>query len=332
MKFFNPQEDVLDIQLTQFGKRLLAQGKMQPVYYAFFDDDILYDGAAGGITESQNGAEERIKTKTPRLHTQYVFRGIEANLRDSDFNNTAGMNIQIKTQNLSEKEYALGVPLGNCALSGNYAPAWDVQYLFGELDTSENYITGAGGRNLNIPQLNSTIAFETYVTQYNAQGNLIENPLADKQTFPNDGDWDPLLGDLEENLEFDDGGTIQIKDDGLILSILEKNTDFLTENFDIEVFVEETQNSKTVLKQLYFSGELGTDDPDTVEYYFDIMTDEQVPNTILCQLPEKHEFSKKQNALSDKIIVCDDTQQDATGDTSPKDIYDIDPEDPGDVC
>ena len=43
MSFFNKKEDVIDLQLTQYGKYLLSQGKLKPVYYAFFDDDILYD-------------------------------------------------------------------------------------------------------------------------------------------------------------------------------------------------------------------------------------------------------------------------------------------------
>ena len=41
MTFFNRKEDVLDIQMTQYGKYLLSKGVFRPVYYAFFDDDIL---------------------------------------------------------------------------------------------------------------------------------------------------------------------------------------------------------------------------------------------------------------------------------------------------
>ena len=43
MTFFNKKEEVIDIQLTQYGKYLLSIGKLEPVYYAFFDDNILYD-------------------------------------------------------------------------------------------------------------------------------------------------------------------------------------------------------------------------------------------------------------------------------------------------
>ena len=43
MKFLNKQEQVIDLQLTQYGKYLLSTGKFKPVFYAFFDDGILYD-------------------------------------------------------------------------------------------------------------------------------------------------------------------------------------------------------------------------------------------------------------------------------------------------
>ena len=44
MTFFNQKEEVLQIELTQYGKYLLSRGKWKPAYYAFFDDDVIYDG------------------------------------------------------------------------------------------------------------------------------------------------------------------------------------------------------------------------------------------------------------------------------------------------
>ena len=44
MSFFDSKEEVIKIELTQFGKYLLSKGKFAPKYYAFFDDDIVYDG------------------------------------------------------------------------------------------------------------------------------------------------------------------------------------------------------------------------------------------------------------------------------------------------
>ena len=43
MAFLDRKEQVMDTQLTQYGKRLLAKGKFKPAYYAFYDDDIIYD-------------------------------------------------------------------------------------------------------------------------------------------------------------------------------------------------------------------------------------------------------------------------------------------------
>ena len=42
MDFFDKKEDVLDFQLTEYGKYLLQNGVLEPAYYAFFDDDILF--------------------------------------------------------------------------------------------------------------------------------------------------------------------------------------------------------------------------------------------------------------------------------------------------
>ena len=65
-KFINRQEEVLQIQMTPYGKSLFSQGKFDPVYYTYYDDDILYDGAYAGLSESQNNIVDRIKT-TERL-------------------------------------------------------------------------------------------------------------------------------------------------------------------------------------------------------------------------------------------------------------------------
>ena len=54
MKFFDSKEEVLDIQLTQYGRHRLSLGRWDPVYYSFFDDNILYDGGYGGVTEAKN--------------------------------------------------------------------------------------------------------------------------------------------------------------------------------------------------------------------------------------------------------------------------------------
>ena len=81
-EFFDKKEDVMDIQLTQYGKHLLSMGKFKPVYYAFYDQDVVYDGRYGPGRETQNEAQHRIKNLTSHTKAQYVFRGIETSVNE----------------------------------------------------------------------------------------------------------------------------------------------------------------------------------------------------------------------------------------------------------
>ena len=76
MSFFNKKEEVMDIQLTRYGKRKLAQGKFQPKYYQFFDDDIIYNSEYAGFTEKQNDSEKRIFEDSPRLKKNVTSTGL----------------------------------------------------------------------------------------------------------------------------------------------------------------------------------------------------------------------------------------------------------------
>tara|TARA_R110000824_G_scaffold145179_1_gene313396 strand:- start:5360 stop:6670 length:1311 start_codon:yes stop_codon:yes gene_type:complete len=76
VEFFNRKEEVLDLKLSKHGERLLRDGKLDPVYYAFYDDDVIYDVRYASATsslsqrglqmEEQSEITERI-FETPRL-------------------------------------------------------------------------------------------------------------------------------------------------------------------------------------------------------------------------------------------------------------------------
>ena len=157
MAFFNPKEEVIDIELTQYGKNLLTRGKFKPAFYAFFDNDIIYDSTYAGFTEIQNETEKRIQSQTPRAHTQYVFSGVEENITkltpsESDKTETFGFEA-FALDPIVENEYALGVSLGNSSLNSNYAPSWNVEFLYGKIDDYRNHITGSTITAQPIPQL-----------------------------------------------------------------------------------------------------------------------------------------------------------------------------------
>ncbi len=81
MTFFNKKQEVIDLELTPFGEQLLSEGSFEPVYYAFFDDDVLYDaGGAANAGEVQNEIEARIQDNTPSRKAQYIYKGVETNV------------------------------------------------------------------------------------------------------------------------------------------------------------------------------------------------------------------------------------------------------------
>ena len=94
-KFINKKEQVFDIKLTSYGNYLLSIGKFKPVYYEFFDDNVLYDGryamytgsnapeksdAGVVLRENQNLVHKRIKEETQYLETLVLFEEVENNI------------------------------------------------------------------------------------------------------------------------------------------------------------------------------------------------------------------------------------------------------------
>ena len=77
MEFFNKKEEVIDLQLTQYGKFLLSMGKLKPVYYAFHDENIVYDSNYAGFSETQNETHPRIQEETPNTKIIHNFHSIE---------------------------------------------------------------------------------------------------------------------------------------------------------------------------------------------------------------------------------------------------------------
>lgn len=83
MKFFDPKEDVIDLKLTQYGKHLLSKGRLSPKYYAFFDDDIIYDikWVTGSLSENQSDVQIRIQDNTARPRVQTCYYGVEDEIK-----------------------------------------------------------------------------------------------------------------------------------------------------------------------------------------------------------------------------------------------------------
>lgn len=291
MSFFNKKEEVIEIELTSYGKSLLAKGKLRPTHYAFHDDDIIYDAQYGASEESS--ADQRIREETPRSRPQYNFSSVENTLasREEIVPTTSGeiiKEILIQEQNRRNSH----PPIGTSANSSVYHPAWKSYLLQGELDSSLPYIE-MGDSTINIPQLEVKQRDFTY--------------KAIKDTDNNSS----LYGYV-----FPDGSSVTLKEDEnneFLLFLQESNASSDSKNFSIEIYEVEEQSGNEFLTPLGFGkrpqrdmivdgfmmdndrqGESETDpseDPTLSEYYFEIEVDEEIDPTILTKAMQSGRFA-----------------------------------------
>ena len=73
----NKKEQVYDLKLTSYGHYLLSNGTFKPMYYGFYDDNIIYDGSYVNRIEDQNDIHKRIKEETQYLESLVLFEEVE---------------------------------------------------------------------------------------------------------------------------------------------------------------------------------------------------------------------------------------------------------------
>lgn len=255
MSFFDRKEEVVFIELTDYGKKKLSEGEFQPHSYEFYDDDIIYDYEYAGVTESQKESGDRIKT-SPRLKNTFDL---------SDYR-----------------------PLGNSDLNSQNIPAWEINFLSGELTSSVPNLSGSHGI-LNIPQLNTEIKFKTRVRQ-----GLYDSTAGGYKPEGHDyeGEFDAVFGQNFVSKTFPDGTYIEVDGEFSMLEIGELNSIFENDNFEIEVFLEEekenTGEADPVIarKQLFFAEEGTEPTNENVEYYLDVLVDDEIDDRIYCDVFE----------------------------------------------
>ena len=290
MAFFNKKEDVLDIELTQFGKYRLSQGDLNPVYYAFFDDDIIYDAEYGGVTwesgSKQNSIEPRIK-EVPRNRTQHVYTGIETQVaRNNRLIRTGEIVSDGQTVFVGKKDPGLKIfepvsdinfssyaPLGTSALTSDKFPAWSITLYSGELDgTAIQLTSSATALGMKIPQLEATLEYKTLISSPDIDSALLGSSAGAGcgdgiQTTAANMNVNSDLNDLMEELfqqdyqhvgdtsevydEFEDDSYISVRGESLLLKVEEINAPYTNDNFDIEVF--ELTSSTDIAGNVYGS-------------------------------------------------------------------------------
>jgi len=300
MKFFNPQEDVLDIQLTQEGKRSLAKGKFKPSYYAFFDTDVLYDDTYAGTSEAQNDTQPRILDNTPRLKAQYLHGGVEADFKKLKLQRLQDKKIDNQSTDRAFQRMPVGTSTGN-----EYLPAWKIAFGEGEIKSAVLHHSASWGISF-VPQLSSSLEIHTRVefdeslaVDTSPQEASTMNLTPGRPLYDPDGNKGVLSTEADPDV-YPDGSYLITEQSSILLDVAELNNDFVDENFEIEIFEIITQTTggsetKEVLRPLKFissegygyknekeiSEEVKLPDNGHVQHYVDLFADGELDTDAL---------------------------------------------------
>jgi hypothetical protein len=310
MLFSNKKEEVIDLKLTMHGRRLLSQGLLKPVYYSFHDDNILYDAARvsgsstdvyeglAGSVEIQSNIQKRISEETPYLKTQHNFSGREVRPEDP--------------RQLAEREqsYVLGPTLGTVDIGAFKSPAWEVAFLHNSSSAQTTAFENASKHQLvNIPQVETEIMYETAVGYTTAPRDL-------PRAFEDDPE---LAGSAHMDATY-----VAVDPDYILLNVEEKNSVYMPDNYDIEVYesgsngwnkLDFAKRQETIVDGFIVNPRKQkaiTPDPSYVEYFFDVLVDEEIPENLICRGVQKLKVS---NILIDTDVECPDL--DGTFDINP---------------
>ena len=220
MEFFNRKEEVIDIKMTQYGKKRYSEGKFNPKFYSFSDEDVIYDFSYSGTTEPEHSASIRIKDSL-RMKIPSSFVGIDSTIEN-----------MLKEQQDLEKYYSRVKTITNSSPNSIHAPSWSVKSYCGKIDTHTRQKNIPGREAVNIPQLT--------LENLNFKLIKVQNPTPEQIFF---------------GLEQEDGSycTITSEEGEFLFSFAEENTPSIEEKFDIQVFEISTDvNGNETLQELKF--------------------------------------------------------------------------------
>jgi hypothetical protein len=291
MTFFNKKEDVIKLELTPHGRKLLSEGKMKPIYYAFLDDDVLYDGSNGNLTENSTDIKDRILSNTVYLKPPTNYKGVDSSKSDSD--------------NKLEQMTFLQQKIGSSKTEELKSSGWNITALLGEITSSVNTLSGSNISEQPIPQLE----FELNYTMSVGNANSLEisnQGLAFDRQFP---------VSIKQ-----DGSFVDIKEEQILLNIFEKNGFYHKDSYEIEVYMFEQDEVEINKKLKFYEQEMiiknnmlleEDDQPssteeitsDFVEYYMNIQTDKEIPEEDICEGLNR---LKKKDIFLDIEVQCPD--------------------------
>ena len=331
-KFLNKKESVFDFKLTSYGRHMLSNGDLKPTYYAFFDDNVIYDGSYVNISESQNNINNRIKNETQYLEGQILFQDVETlptsqrvysegEYKSDTEENTRKVKFrynEIPTFNITRKDiFRFEQMIGDAFLSSDtqFIPAWKVAALEGKFTSIQQKDQTFASSSLEIPQIN--IAANYRIKIGNTNTAIYNAP-------------DVLETDVQYmgQVLFNNNEYIYLENDNQTYYIEEMNTILLNKNFEVEVFevTSSTIPDDTLIKKQFKKDFKSLDGgnitqeyfdnmntpytqptTDNVEYYFEIYKDQSVNHSVACKGAE---IFNKDSYYIDLDFDCTNTPED----------------------
>lgn len=316
MALFDSKQEIIDIELTSYGKKKLSQGKLKPAFYAFFDDDVVYDGAYGLLTESANSvADLRIRKQTPYLKTQYSLVGSETKVNKGNADQETLDNVRIY-----ENNNLLKFGLGNSKVGEVTGSRVQITMLEGEISnvytTASAFVFG-NDRNPKVAYNKPQTKLVLEAPELTPEIRRLPEPTM--TTPPELLDPDGLEMAVVSPV-LSDNKYVYLNVDEILISLDELNSVEDYKNFEVSLYkVDLNDNNeeeysrlsfKTQRKEVDENGfllderEISNQDveitKDNVEYYFDIQIDEEIDAELLTSKVPKDSLGRP--TIDDPLI------------------------------
>lgn len=303
MSFFNSKEEVVNIELTPYGKYLISRGKFKPFYYEFYDDDVLYDGKYAGVEEGQEIPQQRIK-ESVRTRPFYTFEGADKRYKEyikqiRERKNSLKDSLLLTLE--KKNNFSMGsLPVANSKLASSKLPAWNFNIYKGKILNISSSVDVTGLPNnlytLNLDDVRYSLRarYDETIQQNSELLGQNEIPVSNSPTTP--------------KKLFEDNSYIEVIDNYLLLDVREENVEFLKENFDMYMYILEydEKTGQEIEKPIPID-----------EYFFDIITDSDIEPQVLD--PHLGETDKNKLAITDKFKWPKKRGRRAAPGQSPKD-------------
>ena len=290
-EYLNPKEDIIKIELTSYGIERLKNGRLNPVYYSFHDDEVYY-----GDSDTTEISDKLEKDDHTRIYKE-----------------TSYVTSYKKTSNTEPEDYFSSIqPMGTADRKTNLHSSLslrihskDLEIVNASIEQQENYSGTLTEIDLgNLDYCLKAIA----LTDYD-----FENP---------EESIEDIFGDYPTNL-FEDESFIKIDAPDFMFSLEEMNVTDEFDNFEIEFYEydEDSEKYKEIIQlpkytegvikngllldndneeEITIYGNRSSDNT-TISELFLIETDDEIPDEIIEKYFNKEKLSVQKKDSSAEI-------------------------------